>query len=185
MAGVAKHRPLPVTAIRALLFTGRSECDDPWCRGWDVFMSGRGLEIQRCDTCCPDALDDADLARLPEAQEALEATRTIMDRPTCPTDGSPLRMCRDRDPACMHCDVCDWVGDPSMGVCRPGRATRRAYGEGLVERAIADAERHGRESDDPDHEVGDLQTIVRLLARQLGPQQICIAMLEWTPWHSD
>lgn len=96
------------------------------CAGWDVFDTSRGLAIQRCDECntlVPRSLvlDDADVAQLPEAQEALERARKVAeavaamdsDLPGCPKCGHRLRLCSDNDPACAHCDHCDWCGDPS------------------------------------------------------------------------
>ena len=182
---VSKTRPRTTAAIRALLRADRSDCDDSRCRGWDVFESGRGLEIQRCDACCPDVLADDDVARLPEARRALRAALAFAATLICPRDGSPLRMCRARDPACMHCDVCSWCGDRSRPARGATTSSWRAVEPDPVERAIADAARHGCESDHPDHEVGDLQQLVRLLALQLGPKQVETAMLDWSPWHSD
>lgn len=35
-----------------------------------------------------------------------------MDR-ACPRCGSrPLRLCHRQDASCLHCDACDWCGDP-------------------------------------------------------------------------
>lgn len=60
---------LTTKQIRMRLAT-RETCDDPACPGWAVF---NGCEIQRCDTCCPASLTDADVASLPEAGAALTA----------------------------------------------------------------------------------------------------------------
>ena len=179
---MASTPSVTIDAIRSLLSNARLDCDDPGCAGWAVFESSRGLEIERCDTCCPEELDDEDIARLPEAQAALRAAKAFADAPKCPHDGAVLRTCRLRDPACMHCDVCDWCGDPSRTAKAPTTSTRRALDPDPVERAIADAERHGDESNDADHEVGDLQDLVRLLARQMTPAQVATAMRDWAPW---
>jgi hypothetical protein len=48
----------------------------PACRTWDIFDTGRGLEIERCDACWHDVTDpllDDEAALLPEAQAALAA----------------------------------------------------------------------------------------------------------------
>jgi hypothetical protein len=118
-----------VAAIRALLGRRRRECEDVDCPGWDVFEAGRGLEIQRCDACCPDELGDDDVARLPEAKLAL----------------------------------------------------RVAIRTGPVEEAIERAAWHGRVSD-PDHEVGDLQLLVRIIAKRVDPRMLEAAVREWSTW---
>lgn len=51
----------------------------------------------------------------------------------------------------------------------------------FINHAIEDAARHGRESE-PDHEVGDLQTLVRNLAVQMTPDQIERVAAGWQPW---
>jgi hypothetical protein len=48
------------------------------CRGWDVFHTGAGFEIETCDDCwsgikAPHRLTDDEAAFLPEAIEALKA----------------------------------------------------------------------------------------------------------------
>jgi hypothetical protein len=52
----------------------------------------------------------------------------------------------------------------------------------FIEAAIADAERHGQESDDPDHEVGDLQDLVRRLANFMRPADLARAASSWAMW---
>ncbi|HVV87823.1 MAG TPA: hypothetical protein VHE35_32510 [Kofleriaceae bacterium] len=61
---------------------------------------------------------------------------------------------------------------------------QRPPNEDPVEIAIEDAARHGRESE-PDHEVGDLQYLVRLLAGRLTTTQLEDAMRDWAPWDAD
>lgn len=60
---------LTTKQIRMRLAT-REACDNPACPGWAVFNEA---EVQRCDTCCPAGLTDADVASLPEAAAALAA----------------------------------------------------------------------------------------------------------------
>lgn len=50
-----------------------------------------------------------------------------------------------------------------------------------IESAIADAEVHGK-AGDPDHEVGDLQALVRRLAAVMTADQIDRAMDGWESW---
>jgi hypothetical protein len=92
--------------------------------------------------------DLQELARMMwRAMETPARTSVIRDfiawaAPTCPRcddnpdqpDESPLRMCADADPSCMHCDVCDWAGDPTV-LARPptlrrGTAKRRDAAKG-------------------------------------------------------
>jgi hypothetical protein len=51
------------------------------CKGWDVFHTGSGFEIETCDDCWhgiegPERLTDDEAAFLPEAIEALKAEVT-------------------------------------------------------------------------------------------------------------
>jgi hypothetical protein len=40
------------------------------------------------------------------------ATRCYTYSRLCPKCNSATRLCRDNDPACVHCDACGWAGDP-------------------------------------------------------------------------
>jgi hypothetical protein len=53
-----------------------------------------------------------------------------------------------------------------------------------IETMIEDAERHGRESE-PDHEVGDLQALVRVLWAALPPAARATIATEWRAWDAD
>lgn len=48
--------------------------------------------------------------------------------PICPRCAGDLRMCRDQDAACMHCDACDWAGDPGRPRGGAPPASRSAAG---------------------------------------------------------
>lgn len=68
---------MTVEEVRERLRSRRDPCH-PDCRGWDVFATGRGLEVERCDDCFhgeEDPLGDDDVELLPEAQEALRIAR--------------------------------------------------------------------------------------------------------------
>lgn len=53
---------------------GADPCDDGRCPGWAIFNAPAAPEIQACDTCTGALeLGDDDVARLPEAREALAA----------------------------------------------------------------------------------------------------------------
>ncbi len=68
---------MTVEEVRERLRIRRDPCH-PDCRGWDVFATGRGLEVERCDDCFhgeEDPLGDDDVELLPEAQEALRIAR--------------------------------------------------------------------------------------------------------------
>src|SRR5262245_3004379 len=46
-------------------------------------LAGRRTEIQRCDICCPEDVTDDDVAKLPEAQKALEKESGQVPCPKC------------------------------------------------------------------------------------------------------
>lgn len=50
-----------------------------------------------------------------------------------------------------------------------------------IERAIADAARHGEQSE-PEHEIGDLQQLARQLWALLSPAQRKTFTAQWRPW---
>jgi hypothetical protein len=53
-----------------------------------------------------------------------------------------------------------------------------------IETMIEDAERHGRDSD-PDHEVGDLQALARVLWGALAPDARARITADWRTWDAD
>ena len=75
---------MTVEEVRAQL-ARKGECDSRRCPGWAImFADGRGVtEIERCDVCCPEGLTDDDLAKLPEAQAALEKETGEYPCPQC------------------------------------------------------------------------------------------------------
>jgi hypothetical protein len=72
----------------------------PNCRGWDVFDTGRGMEIQACDECntapMPEScrVTDAEVRRLPEAQAELQLAKAAQGYPVADSAGVPFVVIR-------------------------------------------------------------------------------------------
>lgn len=102
----------------------------------------------------------------------LSGGSAVAGAPRCPKCGDPLRLCAAEDPACLHCDTCDWCGDPA----RPSRSG--------LKRVFASARHHGEQSE-PDHEVGDLTAFIYTLTKLVDDQVVDRAVEQFFADHEE